>query len=496
MASNLPIDNDKQMYDTTSTPKKRSRSEQTSSSSVESQENNLKQVCLSKSPISPITHTPAAVSVNMTTPSTTQPQGQAKPPDINYAAYPNLPAWAPDFAMLLRVGITQDIKQEIHKEIESIKHSLEFTAQTAKEAKDCSAINTLSINKLESVVMEKTSTLSKEYEMLNKKILDLETRSRRNNLKFAGITITAGENLTEWLRSFTQTTLNLEEDYSKSIEIERIHRFGPQKDIVVKFLRYKDREILWSRRKLLKDTDVSMYEDFPEVIQKERRTLYPYMKIAQEKGKVAFLQVNKLIVIDGSNNRAMYMAIETDLKKLAIEFPRDRNKMNTKDGYTCFFGEECPLSNFCPSPFELDDIPFVSEEQHLQYSKAMFFKQEDIAKEIMKTEDPRKQKQLGRKVKPFDQPSWHQAAPDIVVKGLTAKFSQNQDLLQILKDTGKNILVECAPNDKFFGIGLGLYHRNRTNEDRWQGQNIMGKALMIVRRRLSQDENSMEDTPE
>jgi ribA/ribD-fused uncharacterized protein len=65
------------------------------------------------------------------------------------------------------------------------------------------------------------------------------------------------------------------------------------------------------------------------------------------------------------------------------------------------------------------------------YSKAMLFKDNNIAKEILKTSDPRQIKALGRKVQGYDEVQWEIHRFDIVVKGNMAKFSQNQELMQV-----------------------------------------------------------------
>jgi hypothetical protein rflaF_16972 len=44
---------------------------------------------------------------------------------------------------------------------------------------------------------------------------------------------------------------------------------------------------------------------------------------------------------------------------------------------------------------------------------------------------------------------------------LIAKFSQNDDLKKRLLNTGNDILVECAVQDKIRGIGLSMKDANR-----------------------------------
>ena len=44
---------------------------------------------------------------------------------------------------------------------------------------------------------------------------------------------------------------------------------------------------------------------------------------------------------------------------------------------------------------------------------------------------------------------------EIVVAGNVAKFGQNPALAKLLLDTGDRVLVEAAPRDRIWGIGMG-----------------------------------------
>ena len=68
--------------------------------------------------------------------------------------------------------------------------------------------------------------------------------------------------------------------------------------------------------------------------------------------------------------------------------------------------------------------------------------------------------------------------------GLFAKFTQNPDLRERLKDTGNAFLAECAVNDRIWGIGLSMRDPSRLDRAKWQGQNLLGYALMMVREKL------------
>ena len=71
--------------------------------------------------------------------------------------------------------------------------------------------------------------------------------------------------------------------------------------------------------------------------------------------------------------------------------------------------------------------------------------------------------------------------------GLMAKFSQNADLKKKLLDTGDAYLVECAYKDTVWACGRGLIDAEKNDISQWRGQNLLGFALMEVRKALAEE---------
>ncbi len=142
------------------------------------------------------------------------------------------------------------------------------------------------------------------------------------------------------------------------------------------------------------------------------------------------------------------------------------------------------LSNWYPSCFTIDGIVFSSMEQFMMYRKAICFHDNDIASQILETEDVARIKELGRRVSGYDENHWNGVRQLVVYEGLLAKFSQNEKLQEWLKATGNAVLAECAVKDCIWGIGLSMNDPDRFERAKWKGQNLLGYALMMVRDRL------------
>lgn len=149
--------------------------------------------------------------------------------------------------------------------------------------------------------------------------------------------------------------------------------------------------------------------------------------------------------------------------------------------------ENAYLSNWYPSDFTVNGINFSSMEQYMMYQKALRFGDTKIADRILATDDVAKIKKLGREVQGYDDSVWNGVRQIIVYEGLTAKFSQNEDLKAKLLETKDVILAECAVRDKIWGIGLSMTDEKRFDKDKWKGQNLLGYALMLVREHLSKN---------
>lgn len=142
------------------------------------------------------------------------------------------------------------------------------------------------------------------------------------------------------------------------------------------------------------------------------------------------------------------------------------------------------FSQWFPIQFEEKGTVYKTAEHYMMAGKAKLFNDHEILQEVLKSETPNQAKSLGRKVKNFDPKLWDEHKYEIVKRANLLKFSQNPKFENFLLSTDDKILVEASPYDKIWGIGM-LETDTRANDPKlWDGENLLGFALMEVRDEL------------
>jgi len=164
------------------------------------------------------------------------------------------------------VILKRDISKMLHTTGE-LENSVSFLGDSLDEEK----------KKLKETDEENKSEISK----LKLQLLKYETYDRRENLRFYGIPENQQENTRETLNAFMEEKLDMEDP--SSIEFQRVHRVGrkyPHKPrpILARFLRYPDREYVFSRRSSLeRDEGFGIGIDLPKSVVEMRKKMIPKM---------------------------------------------------------------------------------------------------------------------------------------------------------------------------------------------------------------------------
>ena len=139
------------------------------------------------------------------------------------------------------------------------------------------------------------------------------------------------------------------------------------------------------------------------------------------------------------------------------------NFYTTKGPYGCF-------SNFYRASFkDFVGREWMTSEHFYQAQKAS---DSDWAIKIMQAPTPKEAARLGRSIN--IRADWERVRVPVMLEALYYKFDQHPDLKEILLSTGDEELVECTVgtprNDPVWGNGK-----------EGEGQNLLGKLLMVVR---------------
>ena len=171
--------------------------------------------------------------------------------------------------------------------------------------------------------------------------------------------------------------------------------------------------------------------------------------------------------------------------------------MRVTDKHVCFWNEW--PSNWHPAEFdvEVNDVKchFYNTEQYFMYMKAIVFGDEEIAKQILEDGDPKKVKALGRKIQNYDEAVWNKKRYQIMLKANVAKFSQNEDLKQLLlsPEYEGHGFVEASPYDKVWGVRMYESNPDIDDETKWKGLNLLGKVLDETRRIIIEEDSIKEN---
>lgn len=139
------------------------------------------------------------------------------------------------------------------------------------------------------------------------------------------------------------------------------------------------------------------------------------------------------------------------------------NFYSTKDAY----GE---FSNFAAFPITLKGKSWRTTEHYFQAQK---FPDTEHEEAIRLTTSPTVAARMGRSRKRPLRADWEAVKDDVMREAVRAKFTQHENLRELLLGTGQAQLVEHTTNDSYWGDGGD-----------GTGRNMLGLILMEVRAEL------------
>lgn len=220
----------------------------------------------------------------------------------------------------------QDILSDINEKLKKLD-KLDTMAEDIKELKETVYANGISLEQtrkeLDSVsgkvkkVERSVRDVTRENFKLKEKILEMTTRSMRDNLIFSGIPEETDENVEDVLKTFFTNELGVNKETVQRITFLRVHRLGPVRPkkssheaaekqakpraIIACFTQSMYREMVFELGPKLKGKNYGINQQYPVEILDRRKALLPIFKEEKkekkEKGRVR-LVADKLY-IDG-----------------------------------------------------------------------------------------------------------------------------------------------------------------------------------------------------
>lgn len=142
------------------------------------------------------------------------------------------------------------------------------------------------------------------------------------------------------------------------------------------------------------------------------------------------------------------------------------------------------FSQWYPASFVVDGVTYATAEHWMMAEKARIFGDAEARAAILATPSPAAAKKLGRTVRGFDDAVWRRHRFEVVVAGNRHKFAEPRRGAY-LRATGDAILVEAAPRDLVWGVGLGVSNPAVHDPAKWRGTNLLGFALVAARAALA-----------
>ena len=383
---------------------------------------------------------------------------------------------------------------ELHS---AVKSGLCEVKKIATSAHSMAVANAAAIESLKKDlfnVHRKCNGLSAKNKRLTEQQEAQDTYSRKENLVIRGVAereAETDEQCVESVRRILINNINIDETVVNEMVIVRCHRMGTkdisglyQRPIIVRFLDYNHRKLVWGKRTVLANTPISFSENFGNSMEHRRKLLYPIMKKAKHSANYqkTYIKADRLVV--GSKE---YSVNDGILVNLPADLDPKQFSSKSNGQWIIFGGPHSmfnPLSNYYPEKVVHKGITHDTLEHAYQYAKASRYGDTMAEESILCAASPAEAKQTGLHVQNFDSTDWDTVKSGIMLELLRIKFAKKSEMAKVLLSTSGKSIAEAGKGS--FTIGLTLNSKHLLDTSKWSKNcNILGKCLMEVRGELN-----------
>ena len=365
---------------------------------------------------------------------------------------------------------------ELHSAVKSELCEVKKIATSAHSMAVANAAAIESLKKDLFNVHRKCNGLSAKNKRLTEQQEAQDTYSRRENLVIRGVAereAETDEQCVESVRRILINNINIDETVVNEMVIVRCHRMGTkdisglyQRPIIVRFLDYNHRKLVWGKRTVLANTPISFSENFGNSMEHRRKLLYPIMKKAKHSANYqkTYIKADRLVV-----DSKEYSVNDGTLVNLPADLDPKQFSSKSNGQWIIFGGPHSmfnPLSNYYPEKVVHKGITHDTLEHAYQYAKASRYGDTKAEESILCAASPAEAKQTGLHVQNFDSTDWDTVKKGIMLELLRIKFAKKSEMAKVLLSTSGKSIAEAGKGS--FTIGLTLNSKHLFDTSKYQ----------------------------
>ena len=219
----------------------------------------------------------------------------------------------------------------INKQYEDLKKThATANKNTSTLKKDLHEVKT-SQNALQQDVKTLSEDMARSRVVSGYQYLEIEARSRRQNLLFHGFQEEKGEKCFHKIKTFILQNLEITD---LEVDLNRAHRLGPPKNdkmrpIIVSFVNDQAKEhVLQQAQTKCKGANQYVTRDFPKAISEARRSLSTRLVEARRQGKQARIIFPAKLVVDGQVVEDKFPGWDNASRKTFADVTKSTNACN------------------------------------------------------------------------------------------------------------------------------------------------------------------------